>query len=193
MIAVFPVGWYATLRLGSVQQILESIRAGQPCTADVVCTDSPDDISMLKSAWSTFAFRVDFRLSLVDRRSTHKKLFLTRLGLSIEARVLPALKILACLVLGTDSPWIQPLKVISQTRITNVQRLTVRATVLSRYRCVFTDLRTDSVKDVIADMAVRPVFAVINSLVAVGRSRIMARKGTTCSHGCASPRVLRRP
>ncbi|CAE7235838.1 ATL39, partial [Symbiodinium sp. CCMP2456] len=132
--------------------MLECIRTGQPCQANVVYTDTPEDIGMLKTAWSAFAVQGGLTVVAGGSAKHVEKLFLTRLRLT-RRKSAPHIEDVGLLALGSNSPWIQPPKVVSQSRITTVQRMTVRISVPSHYRCLYKDVQKDCVKDVLADLA----------------------------------------
>ena len=152
VVAVSPAEWNAEVRLGTVQQMLECIRAGRPCETNVVYTDTPEDIGMLKTAWSAFAVQGGLTVIAGGSAKHLEQLFLTRLRLT-RRKSAPRIEDVGLLALGSNSPWIQPPKVVSQSRITTVQRMTVRISVPEHYRCLYHDAQKDCVKDVLADLA----------------------------------------
>ena len=153
VVAVAQEEWTVAVRMGSVQQVTDCIKKGLPCDVNLVFADSFEDFSLLKSAWSAFEVKGGMTVVAVgEARTKAEQLFHTRVRLTRNKRS-PAVEPAGLLALSDGGPWVQGPKVISQTRISKVQRTTVRITVPSQYRQFFiSDPDQDTVRDVLSDL-----------------------------------------
>ena len=152
--AVAQEEWTVAVRMGSVQQVTDCIKKGLPCDVNLVFADSFEGFSLLKSAWSAFEVKGGMTVVAVgEARTKAEQLFHTRIRLTRNKRS-PVVEPAGLLALGDGGPWVQAPKVISQTRISKVQRTTVRITVPSQCRQFFiSDPEQDTVRDVLSDLA----------------------------------------